>query len=280
MTTKTDAGIFEQAKIFHANLTKLQGAVETAKSRHKAAEDRLVECKRNLASASAKALAADGGSDQQLPEIKTLSDAYSDLETAKLALIGTENAVNAADASALLELLRSALESYRAEQIQKFITETYQPAARLFLDALHIGQGLASALGIKPNLDAELTPSARALTEALLTVPADGNWRGDPVAYQRFEEAKQFHILVAALERHQGERQTIQARKAHAMAPRGSFDPNGSYRVRETLRIRGVVHPIGSTVTQFDMGADGIALLDKLTNAGKIVLLGEEQLVS
>jgi hypothetical protein len=268
----------EQAKEFHARLGRLQRAVSTAQENFKSSEVTLLEAKRALSTASAKSLAdSTGTSDPASPETKALSDAYTQLEHARLTLIGCEAALANHDATALLEPLREQREQYRQQQVDKYLEEVYQPARMLYLDALHVLQALSVALGIKPALDGEQTLASKALSDALLTVPTGGNWRSDKIAYEIFEEHKQIHLLVLALERHQAEREHLIQRQLNSSVPSGTFDANGKYRVHQALRIRGVDHAVGSIVSLADMQQDGVVLLAKLCDVDKIRLLSEEQ---
>lgn len=283
--TAAQTATFADAEKFIYRQNKLTQATAKARKNLTAAEERLLLCQKAMAGASAARLAA-APEDTKAEYTEgiardALAKAHTSLEEAKLCVIGCNNAEYDTDPEPLLKMLRPALETFRQEEVDKALKE-FGPARAAYLTALQKLSALAAALGVgvKPNseLPEDAPAYARSLSTAILEPPKSGNWQ---TAQPIFEQHKQPHQLIKALERAAAERQTARDRIAQTKAPRGTFDPEGVYIVTDSsLRIRGVDFPQGSRFTQHDCGPSGVALLARLVAVGKLRLLGEEQLIA
>ncbi|MFB3778334.1 MAG: hypothetical protein ACE141_12005 [Bryobacteraceae bacterium] len=244
----------DEVREFLAEQKALYTARDSAERRVAEAEKNLDTARRNLAAAQAERLIQDPDAD--LDGMETSAEFVSAslrLEECRAAQGGIRKRIADRDAQLLTiaAKLKSARQQYNAEAIQRFLTDTYTPAAEAFARVLRRGAALEAALG-------EPIP-------ALHCLPEHEAWSSDTEAREFHDQHCELRNLNEALIQYQrdAEARVLMAEKDRMR--KAPFDPTAKFKVRKPFVCMGKEYAVGSLVDAHDIA---LTTLGKLHGAG------------
>jgi hypothetical protein len=232
----------DEIKTFVQEEAALKRALVAAEGRVTKAESALDSARRALASAQADRLVQDPDADLDGEATSAeFIQASLHVEEARAALGGVRRKIADRDVQllTLVEKLRTERAEFNQKAVERFLSDTFTPAAEAFAQVLRIGAALETALG------ETVTP--------LHHLPVVGEWDEDAAAKAVLSEHVGPKRLAESLEEFRKDAEMRLYNAEQTKRFRASFDPTAKYRVIRPFINMGKNYDAGTVMDRYEV---------------------------